>query len=87
MSIDTIPDLQSKLAPFSISTSLGHIMKPDQTSANDGKPDLLEAAVQIWRKAQVVHNPGRTETPSQAMVRAIADDLQVSRATGGMPVR
>jgi hypothetical protein len=69
-----VPDLQSKLAPFSFGASLGPIMKPDQTSANDGKPDLLGAAVEIWRKAQVVHNPSRAETPSEAMVRTIADE-------------
>jgi hypothetical protein len=54
-------------------------MKPDETSANDGKPDLLDAAVQIWREAQVVHNPGRTETPSEAMVRTIADEIDKYR--------
>jgi hypothetical protein len=71
-----VPDLQSKLAPFSFGASLGPIMKPDQTSTNDDKPDLLDAAVQIWREAQVVHNPGRKgETPSEAMVRTIADEI------------
>jgi hypothetical protein len=39
-------------------------------------PDLLDAAVQIWREAQVMHNPGRKgETPSEAMVRTIADEI------------
>jgi hypothetical protein len=39
-------------------------------------PDLLDAAVQIWREAQLVHNPGRKgETPSEAMVRTIADQI------------
>ena len=47
---------------------------PVVTGQSD-KPDLLDAAVQIWREAQVVHNPGRTETPSEAMVRTIADDI------------
>jgi hypothetical protein len=54
-------------------------MKPDETSVNDGKPDLLDAAVQMWSKAQVVHNPGRTETPSEAMVRTIADEIEKYR--------
>jgi hypothetical protein len=55
-------------------------MKPDETSANDGKSDLLDAAVQIWREAQVVHNPGRTETPPEAMARKIADEIGKYRA-------
>src|SRR5215472_6553287 len=51
-------------------------MKPDETSATDDKPDLLDAAVQIWREAQVVYNPSRTlKTPSEAMVRTIADEI------------
>src|SRR5262245_12714072 len=54
-------------------------MKPGKTSANDGKPDLLDAAVQIWRKAQVVHNPGRAESSSEAMVRTIADEIDKYR--------
>ena len=54
-------------------------MKPDKTSANDGKLDLLDAAVQIWRKAQVVYNPSRGETPSEATVRAIAEEIDKYR--------
>jgi hypothetical protein len=39
-------------------------------------PDLLDEAVQIWREAQVVHNPGRKgETPSEAMVRKVAEEI------------
>ena len=51
-------------------------MKPDETSANYDKPDLLDVAVQIWREVQIVHNPSRTlKTPSEAMVRTIADEI------------
>jgi len=39
-------------------------------------PDLLDAAVQIWREAQVVHDPSRSlNTPSEVMVRTIADEI------------
>ncbi|MBO0756038.1 MAG: hypothetical protein J2P54_09270 [Bradyrhizobiaceae bacterium] len=43
-------------------------------------PDLLDVAVQIWREAQVVHNPSRIlKTPSEAMVRTIADEMDKHR--------
>jgi len=43
-------------------------------------PDLLDAAVQIWREAQVVHDPSRSlKTPSEVMVRTIADEISQYR--------
>jgi hypothetical protein len=42
-------------------------------------PDLLDAAVQTWRKAQVVYNPSRAGSPSEAMVRTIADEIDKYR--------
>jgi hypothetical protein len=47
----------------------------ERDKANGGRTDLLDAAVQIWRKAQIVCNPSRAGSPSEAMVGTIANQV------------